>query len=1121
MRALVWNCPWGSQGQPLFFFNCLKDHLVLQANTLQSIGIETFIALADYQRDAIKNLSGDVTATILSARSLNIIVGKGDPLERLHADWNGPLTHALVEHLRPLLPKNIDIIITWENPTPYLEQIYPEAVFINQMPGAFSRPPYPKTVTIDFKGLYSRSFLASALPDQLQNSLSPLERSIAQEFSRKARDAINILQPFDRAQIFDADIETWLLPLQVGAHYAFKTDSGMGSSSEFLTRVLDHAPESAAVAITQYRSSFTADAPINEKNFALLKSRWPQLVWTPDFERIPSPSHFILPLADRLVTHSSSILFQAMAWNKPVQVLSGSYFDKFSAQSSEELTRNREVLAFLLGRYNVLNESITKDAKFLSRLLDVAIGLRTNGVIKASDLPSFHNIDPSYDTKLLDAFDGSAITKALTRVNPSITEREKIAMEFRSVIARDATKIVSFDIFDTLITRPVEIPVALFYMVQTAAERDLGIQLADFPRIRSWAEKRAREESAEEEIRIENIYQHIIEYYLLSAEDAAKLISCEIEIEIQASLPRSMGKRLWSLAMASGKRIILISDMYLPKTAIEKMLCKCGYSGYKEIFVSSDFASTKRTGKLYDHVLTKLGIGGHSIFHIGDNKNADCTNAEARNFRTMYIPKALDRMRKNEIYNQIFPPRYGSERARATISGLIAYRFFEGIPMPGESTTLFANELWRLGYAALGPLYVGFSQWLHREAKRDSITKLYFLAREGHLLREIYTSLMGQNALPNEYILCSRRAARVAALQTPRQVAALAGEAFAESSRFSSLIKSRFGLDIRTLSSERISELQFDIDDALETTPEGKSKFARACALLAPEILNRAACERKAYLRYLHDAGFQNEEKPAVVDLGWKGNMQTALSSLRSGEVFGYYLATLAGVESNSTLHGHMRGYAGERLSAGFPDVILANRKILEVLTCHTDLSFSHFSIGSSGSLHPEFLEDSKHVYNARIISEIHRGAKLFAEDYCRSFSGADQEALIDYTLVSRVLKSFLTNPTKEDVLLVAALSFEDEFAGATAATMQETGSKVWPAGAAILAQQNMAARAIQALMPKTPSVPLSVASPPARTPFSEMANQNKRGGTTEKKATSWIVRLENRIVHRLASVVS
>jgi len=273
MKVLVWNCPWGSQGQPLFFFNCLKDHLVVQANTLQSAGFKTFIAFADYQRDAIKDLTDKVSTIILSSRSLDMIVGRGDPLERLHADWNGPLTHALAEYLAPLLPKKIDAVISWENPVPYLEQIYPEAVIINQMPGAFSRPPYPKTVTIDCKGLYSRSLFASALPDKLKNLPSSAEISTAQEFVQTACRTISTLQPLERHQVFEKNVETWLLPLQVGSHYAFRHDSGMGSSSEFFSLVLDGAPESVAIAVTQYRSSFTSDAPINEKNITHLRSR--------------------------------------------------------------------------------------------------------------------------------------------------------------------------------------------------------------------------------------------------------------------------------------------------------------------------------------------------------------------------------------------------------------------------------------------------------------------------------------------------------------------------------------------------------------------------------------------------------------------------------------------------------------------------------------------------------------------------------------------------------------------------------------------------------------------------------------------------------------------------------
>jgi len=918
-----------------------------------------------------------------------------------------------------------------------------------------------------------------------------------------ARRTISTLQPLERHQIFEKNVEAWLLPLQVGAHYAFRHDSGMGSSAEFLSSVLDEAPDSVAIAVTQYRSSFTSDAPINEKNITHLESRWPQLTWSPDFEKIPSPSHFILPLVDKLVTHSSSVLFQAMVWDKPVQILQGSHFERFSAQNDDDLSRNRGVLACLLGRYNVLNDSITKDKRFLPRMLETAVALKRRNHIDIDHLPSFHDIDPDYGGKLLGAFDGSAIIKALGRINPSIPEREKIGIKFISACKKKEIKIISFDVFDTLIARPVETPVALFHMMQTAAERALEMRFPDFSRIRALSEKHAREQGGAEEIQIEDIYIHVAEHYQLSAEETARLIACEIDVEVRMALPRSMGMHLWSLAMASGKKIILISDMYLPKTAIERMLNKCGYSGYGEIFISSDCFNTKRTGGLYDHVLAASRVNGHNVFHTGDNKNADCVNAEKRGFRTMYVPKAIDRMRKNKIYTQIFPPKYGSERARAIVSGLIAQRLFEGIPVPGESTTLFAGEPWRLGYAALGPLYTGFSQWLHREAKRENIAKLYFLAREGYLLRDIYNIVHGGNALPNAFLLCSRRAARVAALQTPRQVAELAGEAFDRSANFGTLLKHRFGLDIQTLAPEKKAELEFDIDETLETSPEGRSRFSRACTLLAPEILDHAAGERSAYLRYLDNMGFQSEKRPAVVDLGWKGNMQTALGRLRGKEIFGYYLATLSGVEGNSALHGYMRAYAGERLNPGFADVILENRKILELLTCHASLSFSRFSFESTGNLRPEFLEDANHIHNARVIREVHRGARLFAEDYHRSFGDEDPETLIDYTLVSRVLRSFLTTPTTEDAILVSSLSFEDGFAGAAAITMKDAGSNVWPTGAAVLTRQVSTESAGQARISR-PASRIAAASSSAGNPAPpfayEAATKNEESGAAEKK---------------------
>jgi len=127
----------------------------------------------------------------------------------------------------------------------------------------------------------------------------------------------------------------------------------------------------------------------------------------------------------------------------------------------------------------------------------------------------------------------------------------------------------------------------------------------------------------------------------------------------------------------------------------------------------------------------------------------------------------------------------------------------------------------------------------------------------------------------------------------------------------------------------------------------------------------------------------------------------------------------------------------------------------------------------------------------------------FFAEDYHRSFSDEDQETLIDYTLVSRVLRSFLTTPTKEDALLVSSLSFEDGFAGAATITMKDAGSNVWPAGAAVLTRQASAESANQSHISPPASriatVPSSAGNPVP--PFSsEAAGQNKESDAAEKK---------------------
>ena len=59
------------------------------------------------------------------------------------------------------------------------------------------------------------------------------------------------------------------------------------------------------------------------------------------------------------------------------------------------------------------------------------------------------------------------------------------------------------------------------------------------------------------------------------------------------------------MALALGKKVICVSDMYLPKDVIEKILEKNGYNELSNVYVSSELKITKAHKDLFKYVLEK------------------------------------------------------------------------------------------------------------------------------------------------------------------------------------------------------------------------------------------------------------------------------------------------------------------------------------------------------------------------------------------------------------------------------------------------------------------------------------------------------------------------------------
>ena len=177
-------------------------------------------------------------------------------------------------------------------------------------------------------------------------------------------------------------------------------------------------------------------------------------------------------------------------------------------------------------------------------------------------------------------------------------------------------KVVSFDIFDTLLIRPVIYDRDLLFLISEKAKTQFDV---DFLKLRYDAESEMRKPYSN----IYDIWDYIAKTNNLSDEQKDELLNLEIKTEEQLLRPRKIVFELYKYAVRKKKRVIAVSDMYLPSAVLKRILEKNGYDEISEIYVSCEQKNSKVMKNLQEKVLQKEGVKGNEIIHIGDNYYAD------------------------------------------------------------------------------------------------------------------------------------------------------------------------------------------------------------------------------------------------------------------------------------------------------------------------------------------------------------------------------------------------------------------------------------------------------------------------------------------------------------------
>lgn len=348
--------------------------------------------------------------------------------------------------------------------------------------------------------------------------------------------------------------------------------------------------------------------------------------------------------------------------------------------------------------------------------------------------------------------------------------------EIKARIYEGKEKIISFDIFDTAINRPVYKPEDMFVLLDVIFEKYYSCNTS-FYTIRTLAEAMCREELCsckKEDVTLSEIYDYVTNIYNIPESISKEIMEYEKNLEYHYSNRRNSIYELYQLALSAGKKVVFISDMYLERETIEKILKKNGYTEYEFIFVSSEYSKLKKTSNLYRIAVDKLGIKSNEMLHIGDNEESDIKAAETIGIKTIYYPKALDAFcgktreltnKKRFMLGKISAGEYvgvkGFENnmSYGAVISMTANKFFDNPFIGLNDFTDFNVDSYFLGYYVLGANLIGQISWIEEQISTKNIDRILFTSRDGYLLMEAYKIYLEicKKKMNIDYFYVSRR----------------------------------------------------------------------------------------------------------------------------------------------------------------------------------------------------------------------------------------------------------------------------------------------------------------------------------------------------------------------------
>ena len=511
---------------------------------------------------------------------------------------------------------------------------------------------------------------------------------------------------------------------------------------------------------------------------------------------------------------------------------------------------------------------------------------------------------------------------------------------------------VTFDLFDTLLIRRihdpdlVKLPVAR-YIASLAAEQKLRWSPSKVQELRDSIENQHRQVASQTFEDHEACYPKFMgellgEIFQQAMSDSLlqQVTDYELAMENSMLVPRKLLVD-WLLELARmGKKILIVSDIYLPAKHLQVLVQYAGFSeAITAVISSADTFLAKASGLAFPLLEEQYSLKKNSWLHVGDNPISDGFRPAEFGIPALVLHDAGE-MRRKAVVKRYYNYSQGLPLWRG--------RALQQLMQPHEGENKERSALYVEGYNFLAPMIGGFVQHIAEQCRELKIGKVFFLSREGYTFKKFWEKsmplLFPDGNLPEiQYLYVSRMALAGASCayqgltKTNVEIAFLpaGNKDFRDVCRI-------FDLDINLLN-EHLHRYRLAADTCLshlyiDYDQENSKRLEELLAddLFQKEIKRQTRPANEAMSSYFAEVGLFDHEQVAIVDIGWLGTIQRFLYEAISHRqdrprCFGYLFGATRGIPYPTTADNSVEGVIYDKNRFNFSaSTILYARDLFE-----------------------------------------------------------------------------------------------------------------------------------------------------------------------------------------------